>query len=276
MELFKGLRYLGGKRNTNLAKSILDKILENREPGQYFVEPFIGGANIMVNVTGNRIGADRNPIIILLLKALQDGWLPPKDITKEDYIKMETYIHGLVNNPKSPETIKKRIAQLDKSKIDEREAAWFSLLGHDFQFMGGYPHRTPNIFKKAYDDLFLNGKNEMEVRLRGVKLYNCNYWEIPLPPNSIIYCDPPYSNTTGYKDPSSGTLTPQPFNNEKFWKWCIEKKEEGHTVFVSEESGHAKFKKIDLPLTGRRRDKEKLYVAESHIIKWENFTYNVS
>lgn len=44
--------------------------------------------------------------------------------------------------------------------------------------------------------------------------------------NSLIYCDPPYQGTTGYK-------TGQ-FNHEEFFNWCRLMKFKGNIVFVSE------------------------------------------
>ena len=49
---------------------------------------------------------------------------------------------------------------------------------------------------------------------------------LEIPDNSIIYCDPPYKNTTAYKTNS--------FDHDKFWQWVRNKTNDGHTVFVSE------------------------------------------
>ena len=46
-----------------------------------------------------------------------------------------------------------------------------------------------------------------------------------IPPNSIIYCDPPYAGVTKYA---------YSIDHEKFWAWCREKVAEGHDVFISE------------------------------------------
>ena len=48
-----------------------------------------------------------------------------------------------------------------------------------------------------------------------------------VPQNSVIYCDPPYAETTDYKAVDA-------FDSEKFFTWCREKHKEGHTVFISE------------------------------------------
>ena len=62
-----------------------------------------------------------------------------------------------------------------------------------------------------------------------------SYEDLEIPRNSIIYCDPPYAGTTGYKDK---------FNHDEFWKWCRDKKAEGHTIFISEYNAPKDFKCI--------------------------------
>lgn len=56
---------------------------------------------------------------------------------------------------------------------------------------------------------------------------NTTYNKILLPNNCIIYCDPPYRNTTKYKYKDK-------LDYEQFYNWCRDMKEAGHTVFVSE------------------------------------------
>ena len=58
------MKYMGSKRR--IAKEILPIILKNRKQGQYYVEPFVGGCNIIDKVDGNRIGNDINKYLIAL------------------------------------------------------------------------------------------------------------------------------------------------------------------------------------------------------------------
>lgn len=51
--------------------------------------------------------------------------------------------------------------------------------------------------------------------------------DLHIPQNSIIYCDPPYQNTTKYH---TG------FDHNQFWDWCRLKKQDGHNIFISEYS----------------------------------------
>lgn len=73
-------------------------------------------------------------------------------------------------------------------------------------------------------EAYRNAKKQ-SLLLQGIKLVNCSYDSLAIPKNSIIYCDPPYQNTTGYKIN---------FDHIKFWQWVREKYKEGHTIFISE------------------------------------------
>lgn len=68
--VFINMKYMGSKRR--IAKHILPIILKDRKEEQWYVEPFVGGANIIDKVVGNRIGADCNGYLIALLKEMQN------------------------------------------------------------------------------------------------------------------------------------------------------------------------------------------------------------
>lgn len=84
------MKYMGSK--SRIAKEILPIILKNRIEGQWYVEPFVGGANLIDKVDGNRIGSDNSEYVIEALKLIRD--FPetlPKDNTEtneEDYQKI--------------------------------------------------------------------------------------------------------------------------------------------------------------------------------------------
>jgi len=63
------MKYMGSKNR--IAKEILLIMLKER--GQRtWVEPFVGGANMIDKVEGKRIGADINPYLIDALIAIRD------------------------------------------------------------------------------------------------------------------------------------------------------------------------------------------------------------
>ncbi|CAH9012928.1 putative DNA adenine methylase [Vibrio phage 141O35-1] len=68
--------YMGSKARH--AKEILAVIAPYRKEGQAWVEPFVGGANMIDKVEAPlRIGGDFNEYVIALYHALQSGWVPP-------------------------------------------------------------------------------------------------------------------------------------------------------------------------------------------------------
>jgi DNA adenine methylase len=64
------MKYMGSK--ARIAKHILPIMLKNRKEGQWWVEPFVGGANMIDKVDGNRLGADYNFFLIEALKMIRD------------------------------------------------------------------------------------------------------------------------------------------------------------------------------------------------------------
>ena len=59
------MKYTGSKNR--IAKHILPLMLEGRT-NETWVEPFVGGANMIDKVEGNRIGFDNNRVISLYSK----------------------------------------------------------------------------------------------------------------------------------------------------------------------------------------------------------------
>lgn len=75
--------------------------------------------------------------------------------------------------------------------------------------------------------MILESKNNIlkqKDNLCDVKLVCGSYLDLDIPDNSVIYCDPPYEGTLGYKNK---------FNHDEFWDWCREMSM-CHSVYVSE------------------------------------------
>ena len=193
------MKYVGSKRR--YIKEILPLILSNREKGQYYVEPFVGGFNVMEHVNGNRIAADIHKYLIALYKAIQDGWIPPEEISEKLYRDLKDY----------PEKYPPQLVG-------------FAGFGASFsgKWFGGYARGEERDYVKESRDNLLT----QAPKLKGVLMVCCQYHQLQIPPNSIIYCDPPYESTLKY-------FTPH-FISSHFWMWCRKLRENGHTVFVSE------------------------------------------
>ena len=196
------MKYLGSKNR--IAKHILPIILKDRFDGQYFVEPFVGGANTIDKVKGNRIGADKNVYMIALHQELQNGWLPPKNITKEEYTHLKE----------------------NKELYKDCEVGYYGTqLVFGSVWFGSY--RRDNTGKREYDIESYNNVMKQQPNLIDVDFICCDYQDLKIPPNSLIYCDPPYKGARPY-------IAENKIIHTDFWQWCRDKVNEGHQVFISE------------------------------------------
>jgi len=197
------MKYQGSKNRH--AKQILPIILKDRKKGQYFYDLFAGGFNLIDKVDSPRVGNEINRYLISLVKKLQEGWLPDEEITKEQYLEI-------------------------KNNQDKYSDYLLGYVGYQLTFSSQWfgSYRRDNIGKRNYSLEAYNNIKKQAPKLKDIELYNLSYDEVPLQPNSIIYLDPPYRNTSGYETTKEG------FDYNKFYQWCIEKHKEGHKVFISE------------------------------------------
>ncbi len=92
------MQYLGGK--FRIRKEIASIINTNRKKGQKYIEPFVGGGNIMASIDttkGLNMAFDINPYLISLYNGLKNVFIPPDTVSEEEY---KVYNHTLdKNNP---------------------------------------------------------------------------------------------------------------------------------------------------------------------------------
>jgi DNA adenine methylase len=94
------------------------------------------------------------------------------------------------------------------------------------KFYAGY---SGGYNKRNYIDENIRNISKQIDSLNGAKIVCSSYQELIIPNNSIIYCDIPYKNTTGYS-------FSEEFNHEDFWQWCRKMAKQNHEIFVSEYS----------------------------------------
>ena len=195
------MMYMGSK--SRVARHILPIMLQDKPLYNWWVEPFVGGGNMIDKVSGRRLGGDANCYAIEALLAIRDHvHLLPKnntEFTEDDY-------NSLIKGDSYP---------------------YKGYAGFAFSFggkwLGGWSRRKNEDYdyvKSAY-----NSALRQSPKLKGVHLVVSNYETLYIPPRSLIYCDPPYRFKTGYKGS---------FDHDRFWQWCREKAQEGHGIFISE------------------------------------------
>lgn len=182
------------------------------------MEPFVGGASMMALQSAIiRVGGDANTALINMWRALSNGWIPPNTITEEQY----------------------NILKLHQSETDPMTA--FAGFGCSFagKWFGGYARGGVN---RNYASNAASSLRRKMTTLHGVQWYAGDYKTVPIPYQSVIYCDPPYKGTTQY-----GAVAPFEWGN--FWKWCADKQKEGHMVFISEYEAPSDFHLVHETIT---------------------------
>lgn len=202
--------YMGGK--ARIAKHIAPIVNEaiKKSNGMLF-EPFCGGCNITPYFEGRVFANDLNENLICLFKEAIEGRVFPKYISRE--------MHTEARNGVYDKALTAYILF----------CASFSGM-YSMAYVGnGYPNPKGGKPKDRQAELIKSFNRTVEA-LRGMSsltLTALPYDELEIPDNSVVYCDPPYEDTAGYK---TGR-----FDHERFWRWA-EEMSERCTVFVSEYS----------------------------------------
>ena len=202
------MRYMGSK--ARIAKQIAPIINEaiKKSNGMLF-EPFCGGCNITPYFEGRVFANDLNENLICLFEDALAGRVFPEYITREMHL---------------------------AAKNGAYDKALTAYIGFCASYRGDYfkgfadngcPTATGARDYQAEQIKSFNKTVEALREMPSLTLSSLPYYEMEIPDNSVIYCDPPYEGTTGYKTGS--------FDHERFWQWA-EGMSERNRVFVSEYS----------------------------------------
>ncbi len=215
------MKCLGGK--TRVAKHILPIMLEARGDRPW-VEPFVGGANMIDKVDGRRIGNDIHPYLIALLRAVQEGWVPPTRISQEEYYAIK----------KAPQKYPNELVGF-VGFLCSFAGGWFQGYARGNDLIRRNTSPTIDSKKTNYAERGSRVLVKQAEKFVGIDFRCGDYFKMEIPPHSLIYCDPPYVGKKQYKNR---------IDQEQFWDWCREKKAEGHLVYVSEHSAPDDFECI--------------------------------
>ena len=194
--------YSGSKRR--IIRDILPILLTDREEGQWYVEPFAGGCNAIEHVPGPRIANDSNQYVMAMFQRVRDGWIPPSDVTEELYNEV----------------------RLNPAAYDPALVGFLGTgCSYGGKWFGGYARSTGKHGERRNNAAEAQRNILKQItRLSDVVFVSYDYRLLPVPESSILYCDPPYQATVGYKDT---------FDHEVFWEWVREQSLH-HRVYVSE------------------------------------------
>jgi len=169
------------------------------------MDVFVGGGAISAVLAPHfeiAIANDMHPDLIAMYHALKEGWVPPNDVSEQEYATLKSSttsaLRGFVGFGCS------------------FSGKWFS----------GYARRLT-----AIENFALEAKRAVLrdiEKMRNVIFVQGSYTQLHPPHGSVVYCDPPYSSTTGY---SVGD-----FDSAQFWDVCRKWRASGVHVYVSEYS----------------------------------------
>lgn len=187
------MHYIGSK--SRIAKDLVSII--DRERQGAWIEPFVGGANLICEASGERLGADINPYVIACLEAVRDGWVPPSQVSKSEYLNIR-------DNP---------------SAYPDSLVGFVGTCSYRAKFFGGYCDEQRvgmaqrNLLKQA-------------PKLQGIRFEVASYLELDCGSGNTIVCDPPYRGATKYRG--------QAFDHDEFYDWCCLQRKRGNIVYVCE------------------------------------------
>jgi DNA adenine methylase len=212
------MAYVGGKATKY--EHIINVLNNKKYDGYNYIEPFVGYCHILKRVINKKsyTACDNNPLVISLLTHIQTKKTYPK-ISKEQYYKLKKQYYD---------------GSLPKDKLYLAAFAAFCYSYNGKEFAGYTPSSDGRNYvserKNHYDFLKQNDT------FKKTKLKLLSFFKLNPKSKSLIYCDPPYQNTTSY-----GKIK---FDHEMFWEKVRQLHNNGHVVFVSEYSAPKNFKSI--------------------------------
>jgi DNA adenine methylase len=199
--------YLGGK--VRLGKKIANVILTATRRRETYIEPFLGGAGVLLHLAPHFINvraSDAHKDLVLMWQAVQSGWMPPTLVSEEEY---------------------KALRHADPSALRGFVGFNCSFGG---KWFGGYARSKknpqPGDVARNYAELASKSIATTGRVIAHASIAAMTYDRVDLNGRDVVYADPPYAGTTGY---STGA-----FDSCRFWEAMSTWSERGADVFVSE------------------------------------------
>lgn len=204
------MKYMGSK--SRIANDLAQIINEYLTPDTWYVEPFAGGMNMICNINNpKRIANDANKYLIAMWQYLTENGSEnlPHRIERDFYSEVRASCRN--NDGKYPDYL----------------IGWVGFMGsfNGRFFDGGYSGH--NVKGRDYIGENIRNTERQIDSMKGTLFSSGDYSIMEIPENSVIYCDIPYEGTKQYS-------TSINFDYERFWQWCRDMSEKGHTVLVSE------------------------------------------
>lgn len=217
------MRYMGSKsRIAKYIVPIIQKYIDDNAIETYY-DCFCGGANIVDKIKcKNKIASDINPYLIALLQHVQ------QDLPLYEKVDRELY-----------DSAREAWKRGEDSTFEPWQLGCIGFLSsfNGKGFEGGYAMPGYEKGNGRYRDYYQEMKRNLlkqAPNLKDISFSCCDYRSYK-PQNALIYCDPPYQNTTQYNSTT--------FNSEEFWQLMREWSKD-NIVLISEENAPDDFECI--------------------------------
>lgn len=153
-----------------------------------------------------RIGSDIHRYLIALLKQVQfDISCFPETISEDEY-------KAVRNNPDS---------------YPDWYVGLVGFCSFGGKWWGGYPRGFKNdgVTPRDMPNEIIRNLIKQAPKLKDIEFWTLNYSDISIIENAVIYCDPPYKNTTKYST--------RDFDYDKFYEW-VRRMSKNNIVLISE------------------------------------------
>lgn len=229
------MQYLGGK--SRIARHLAPLIVAAAEERRTYVEPFLGAGSVAALVAPHFDRAhlsDGSPDLMLLWQAMRDGWRPEGQISEERW----------------------------RSLRDAEPSAERGLAGYGCSFggkwFGGYA-RDPQG-GRDYTAAAVRSITKKLPAIAHATLAIQRFEDVTLddPADSVVYLDPPYAATSGYRRTGA-------FDSLALWARAETWVDDGAVVLVSEYAAPAGWRRVwsGTPQSSLRRDHGDSRAAEA-------------
>jgi DNA adenine methylase len=232
------MRYLGGKKKFGKEISEILKKYAPPEKVDGYIEPFCGSLGVTVHMVDDYkcYVSDIHKDLILLWKEVKNGTFKyPKSVSKRTWLKY---------------------------KNDPHPSAVKAFVGFGCSFGGKWFESYAESKDRSFCNECTNSIKRIDSNIRKLKsVKHCSYekWDTPKLRGYLIYCDPPYEDTSKYTSVDD-------FNSMKFWD-IIRVWSKHNIVIVSEYKAPKDFKCIWKKEKVTTWGKQKNVVIEKLFIK---------
>lgn len=202
------MQYMGGKARQ--AKYIREVVAKMRGDRDHYLEPFMGGGSVLAAVApdfARAVGADASgPLVELWQAVIADQWHPPVHMSREVYNAMKEHPADC--------------------PLKGWAAYSASYQGKYFAGFNGEATHRDYMAENA------RGLERKAAALRGhpdLVILHADYRMHAVTDQTVVYCDPPYADTTSY-----GAIGA--FDSMEFWTTAQKWGESGALVLVHEYS----------------------------------------